>query len=74
MERTMDLIARDLHLDPAEVRRKNFIPPDAFPYDTPTGLTYDSGNYAETLDRALDLSDYPSWRERAAAEKVVGSR
>jgi carbon-monoxide dehydrogenase large subunit len=50
LERTIDLIARDLQLDPATVRRQNFIPPEAFPYETPTGLTYDSGDYAKTLD------------------------
>ena len=72
MERTIDLIASDLDLDPAEVRRRNFIPPDAFPYDTPTGLTYDSGNYAEALDRALELSDYRSWRERTRQGKGPG--
>ena len=46
MERTMDLIATDLGLDPAEVRRRNFIPPDAFPYQSAAGLTYDSGQYS----------------------------
>ena len=66
MERTVDLIAQDLGLDPAEVRRKNFIAPDAFPYETPTGLTYDSGNYEVALDRALQLADYQSWRDQAA--------
>ena len=66
MERTVDLIAQELGLDPAEVRRKNFIAPDAFPYETPTGLTYDSGNYEVALDRALQLADYQSWRDRAA--------
>src|SRR5919202_3143620 len=65
MERTIDLIARDLHLDPAAVRRRNFIPPDAFPYTTPTGLTYDSGQYEPTLDRALELSAYNHWRAQA---------
>src|SRR5262249_45294510 len=65
MERTMDQIAQELHLDPAEVRRKNFIAPEAFPYQTPTGLTYDSGNYAQALDRALELADYAGWRDRA---------
>jgi carbon-monoxide dehydrogenase large subunit len=65
MERTIDLIAQELHLDPAEVRRKNFIPPDAFPYQTPTGLMYDSGDYEQALDRALELSDYAGWRDRA---------
>jgi carbon-monoxide dehydrogenase large subunit len=65
MERIVDLIARDLNLDPAEVRRKNFIAPDAFPYTTPTGVTYDSGEYARGLDRVLELADYAHWRERA---------
>src|SRR5262245_39572524 len=65
MERTIDLIAQELGLDPAEVRRKNFIAPDAFPYETPTGLTYDSGNYEAVLDRALQLADYQRWRARA---------
>jgi aerobic carbon-monoxide dehydrogenase large subunit len=65
MERTIDLIAKELNLDPAEVRRKNFIPPDAFPYQTPTGLTYDSGNYGQALDRALQLADYAGWRDKA---------
>jgi len=69
MERTVDLIAKELDLDPAEVRRKNFIPPDAFPYQTPTGLTYDSGNYALALDRALELADYAGWRDRARSRK-----
>lgn len=61
----MDLIAQELGLDPAEVRRKNFIPPDAFPYQTPTGLTYDSGDYAQALDRALELADYAGWCDKA---------
>ena len=65
MERTIDLIAQELNIDPAEVRRKNFIPPDAFPYQTPTGLIYDSGDYEQALDRALELSDYAGWRDRA---------
>jgi carbon-monoxide dehydrogenase large subunit len=65
MERTMDLIAKDLGLDPAEVRRRNFIPPDAFPYQSAAGLTYDSGQYAQGLERTLELVDYAGWRERA---------
>ena len=65
VERTVDLIAQELGLDPAEVRRKNLIEPDAFPYDTPTGITYDSGNYQKVFDRALELADYPAWRERS---------
>jgi aerobic carbon-monoxide dehydrogenase large subunit len=65
MERTLDLIAKDLGLDPAEVRRRNFIPPDAFPYQAATGLTYDSGDYAQGLERTLELVDYSGWREKA---------
>ncbi|MGH8056143.1 MAG: xanthine dehydrogenase family protein molybdopterin-binding subunit, partial [Candidatus Entotheonellia bacterium] len=72
MERTIDLIAKELDLDPAEVRRKNFIPPDAFPYETPTGLTYDSGDYARSLDRALELADYAGWRDRARGKRDGG--
>jgi aerobic carbon-monoxide dehydrogenase large subunit len=76
-ERTVDLIARELDLDPAEVRRKNFISPEAFPYTTPTGTTYDSGDYARGFDRALELADYAHWRARArqprgAAEPLIG--
>jgi len=69
IERTMDLIAHDLGLDPAEVRRRNFIPPDAFPYQAATGLTYDSGNYAQGLERLLELVDYPYWRAKARQQK-----
>ena len=65
MERAVDLIAQELGLDPAEVRRRNFIPPDAFPYDTPTGITYDSGEYAAVFERSLELSGYNEWRERS---------
>ena len=72
MERTMDLVAQELGMDPAEVRRLNLIPPDSFPYETPTGLTYDSGNYEVTLDRALELSEYSSWRERANRDTALG--
>jgi carbon-monoxide dehydrogenase large subunit len=65
IERTMDLIAHDLGIDPAEVRRRNFIPPTAFPYRSATDLTYDSGNYAQGLERLLERLDYPHWRAKA---------
>ena len=64
LDRTMDRIAHELGLDPAEVRRRNFIPPQAFPYTTVTGLHYDSGNYQAALDRALELADYTGWRAK----------
>ena len=71
-ERLMDTAARELGVDPIEIRRRNFIPPDAFPYTTPIGAEYDSGNYAETLDHALDLFDYPALVERRAAARAAG--
>ena len=72
MERTMDLIAAELGMDPADIRKKNFIPPDQFPYETPTGITYDSGRYAVGLDRALEMSDYQSWRQRSQQPPQAG--
>ena len=64
IERLMDEAAAALDLDPAEIRRRNYIPTDAFPYDTPTSATYDSGDYEQALDLALDHVDYDEWRER----------
>jgi carbon-monoxide dehydrogenase large subunit len=64
LERTMDRIAYELNLDPAEVRRLNFIPKEAFPYTTVTGVKYDSGKYAAALDRALELADYTGFRAK----------
>ena len=63
IERVVDAVARALKLDPAEVRRRNFIPPEAFPHKTATGATYDSGNYAQALDKALQIVGYPALRE-----------
>ena len=71
MERTIDLIAKELGLDPVDVRRRNFIRPEAFPYATATGLTYDSGDYAPSLDKALELSEYSDFR-RAQQEMAPG--
>jgi carbon-monoxide dehydrogenase large subunit len=72
VERAVDLVARELGLDPAEVRRKNFISPDSFPYDPGilSGLAYDTGNYEPALDRALELVDYRGVRaEQEEARK-----
>ncbi len=63
IERIMDELARRLELDPVEVRRRNFIARDAFPYTTATGSTYDSGDYDRTLDRALGMFDYRGSRK-----------
>ena len=72
MERTMDLVANELGMDPAHVRRINLIHPDSLPYTTPTGITYDSGNYEVGLDRALAMSEYEQWRARAAEPRKPG--
>ena len=76
MERTIDLIAKELGLDPADVRRRNFIRPEEFPYATATGLTYDSGDYAPALEKALELSEYSSFRQaqrdRPPGEALIG--
>lgn len=72
LERVMDRAARELHLDPVEVRRVNFIPPDAFPYTSVTGVVYDSGNYGAALDRLLELADYAGWREKQREAQKEG--
>jgi carbon-monoxide dehydrogenase large subunit len=66
VECMVDKVADELGLDPAEVRRKNFIPADAFPYSTPLGTSYDSGNYQRALDRVLEMADYKQLRQRQA--------
>ena len=58
IERVMDLIARKLGMDPTDIRRKNFIPTESFPYVTPTQMPYDSANYPEALDKALEIAGY----------------
>src|SRR5688572_24787046 len=58
LERGMDLLARELNMDPAELRRKNFIPASKFPYQTQMGAVYDSGNYEAALDAALKAADW----------------
>ena len=64
LERAMDMIALELSMDPAEVRRRNFIPPEAFPYRTAIGGNYDSGDYGAALDKALSVSSYEALREQ----------
>ncbi|MDX1649422.1 MAG: xanthine dehydrogenase family protein molybdopterin-binding subunit [Myxococcota bacterium] len=76
VERVMDAVAAELDLDRVEVRRRNLIPNDAFPYETPTGATYDSGDYETTLEQALARFGYEEAcqaRERAReAGRLVG--
>lgn len=57
VERAVDLFAAEIGMDSAEVRRKNLIPKDAFPYSTPAGMTYDTGDYERSLDLALEAAD-----------------
>jgi CO/xanthine dehydrogenase Mo-binding subunit len=72
----MDHIAAELDLDPAEVRRRNFIAADDFPATTATELVYDSGDYETALDRLLEVTDYAGLRreqeERRARGEVMG--
>jgi aerobic carbon-monoxide dehydrogenase large subunit len=63
IERMMDELAAELGMEPMEVRRKNWIAHDEFPYDTVAGLTYDSGNYEAATDKAMELFGYTSLRE-----------
>ncbi|MEV0132129.1 xanthine dehydrogenase family protein molybdopterin-binding subunit [Dactylosporangium sp. NPDC050688] len=72
IERTVDLLAHRLGLDPAELRRRNFIQPDAFPYPTVTGYTYDSGDYPAALDVALRTIGYDGWRAEQARWRGTG--
>ena len=73
IERMMDALARKVGLDPAEIRRRNFITPDQFPYDSGAGLTLDSGNYGEALEKALHLVDYEGLRKEQADRRNQGS-
>ena len=72
LERIVDKAARETGIDPVELRRKNFIAPDAFPYQTPVALQYDSGNYHQSLDAALQLADYDGFAARRAESAKNG--
>ncbi len=72
LERAMDKAARQLEIDPAELRRRNFIPPDAFPYDAPAGAQYDSGDYGKGLDLLLELSGYEALKARRDKARAEG--
>jgi aerobic carbon-monoxide dehydrogenase large subunit len=72
LERAMDMLAAELDLDPAEIRRRNFIPADAFPYTTVSGARYDSGDYAGALDLALESAGYDELREEQRRRREEG--
>jgi aerobic carbon-monoxide dehydrogenase large subunit len=72
IERAIDLVAREIGMDPAAVRYKNFIPQEAFPFTTAAGITYDSGNYPANLSRALERIGYQEQRRRQQALRQQG--
>ncbi|MDP8923980.1 MAG: xanthine dehydrogenase family protein molybdopterin-binding subunit [Chloroflexota bacterium] len=72
IERLVDAAAEELGIDRAEIRRKNFIRPDEFPYKIPTGNIYDSGNYAGVLDKALAAVNMDEWRREQARLRDQG--
>ena len=73
IERMVDRFAAEIGMDPAEERRKNFIPPDAFPYDNGLGLLpYDSGNYEAALNKALEIVGYADFRKEQAEARKQG--
>lgn len=72
IERMMDLLAHELDMDPADVRSKNFIAPDKFPYASAMGLVYDTGEYEMNMQKALELFDYKGMRKLQADAKAEG--
>ena len=74
MERVADLVADTTGLDAAEVRRRNFIPPEAFPFTTQTGVIYDSGEYANALAKALEAADYDGLKREQEERRQRGDR
>lgn len=72
LERSMDLLAARLGADPVEIRRRNLLRPDEFPYETPTGASYDSGDYTAALDEALRLVDYDQLRTEQRRRRERG--
>ena len=72
LELAMDNAARQLGISPIDLRLKNFIAKDAFPYNSPTGLVYDSGDYSGVLLKALETIGYQDWKDRQAAARLEG--
>ena len=73
VERLMHLAGNATGLGPVEVRKRNFVPPDAFPYQTQVALAYDSGNYAPAMDRALEMIGYDDLRREQASRRANGN-
>lgn len=73
VERAVDLVAAELGIDPAEVRRRNLLAADAFPYTTPTGATYDGGDYVAVLEQTLEHAGYAELRREQAERRAARS-
>ena len=74
IERLIDRAAREMKLDPAELRRRNFIAPEKLPFKTPLNLVYDSGRFAEVMEKALDVADWRGFAARRALSEQAGRR
>src|SRR6516165_8014481 len=74
IERLVDQAAREMRIDPAELRKRNLIRPDAFPYQTRTGWTYDTGDYAAALTKCQALADWQGYAARRTASEAAGRR
>lgn len=72
MERTLDVLARELGIDPVELRRRNLVADDAFPFTNPAGLVHDSGAYHRGLDLLCEAGDLPAWRAEQARRRAAG--
>jgi aerobic carbon-monoxide dehydrogenase large subunit len=72
IERAVDMFAAEIGMDPADLRRRNVVPPEAFPYTTATGATYDTGDYAQALDLVLAAAGYQDLRAAQARRREAG--
>ncbi|MEL6599547.1 MAG: xanthine dehydrogenase family protein molybdopterin-binding subunit [Pseudomonadota bacterium] len=72
LERVIDVAAREMGIDPVELRRRNFIKPDQFPYATPVAVEYDTGNYHATMDKALEVADASGFAARRSTSEANG--
>ena len=73
VERVIDIAAQQFGYDRVTLRRRNLIPPSAQPYPNPLGMTYDSGDYAKAMDRALELADWKNFGKRKRESKRNGN-
>jgi aerobic carbon-monoxide dehydrogenase large subunit len=73
IERAVDLFAAEIGMDPAEVRRRNLLRPEAFPYQTPTGMEYDTGDYPAALEQLLAAADYAALRAEQERRRASGN-